>query len=349
MKPLTVTADFCPRSAGNRHDYYSEGTYWWPNPANPDGPYIQKDGQNNPDNFEKHAKNIMRFSWIVGTETSAYLLTGDKKYAKVALDHLNAWFVDTTTRMNSSMLYSQAIKGVCTGRGTGLIDGASLIDVVKSIQILEHSNLIPDNNLHQIKEWFNQYLTWFTTHKYGLDELNSKNNHAIWANCQVAAFARLVGNDAVLKECRTRYTDVFLPKQMAENGSFPLELKRTKPYGYSLFNLDGFTILATLLTDSSFDGWNFSLPDGRCMNKGLEFMKPFVKDKTTWTYPKDVLHWDEQPNRQPFMIFAALNQNQLEWFQLWKKQKIEFPNDEIRRNLPLKNILLWIDIPVQTK
>jgi hypothetical protein len=349
MKPITVTADFCPRSAGNKHDYYSEGTYWWPNPANPDGPYIQKDGQNNPDNFEKHAKNIMRFSWIVGTETSAYLLTGDKKYAESTLEHVNAWFVDTTTRMNPNMLYGQAIKGVCTGRGIGVIDAASLIDVAQSMRVLESSKVIPEKQLAHIKEWFNQYLTWLTTHKYGIDELNWKNNHGTWANCQAAAYARFVGNDQVIQECRKRYTEVIMPKQMAEDGSLPLEIARTKPFGYSLFCLDGFAILSTLLTDKSFDGWNFTLPDGRCMNKGVEFIKPFIKDKSTWTYKKDVLHWEEQPSRQPFMLFAAINQNQIEWFQLWKKQKMEFANDEIRRNLPLKNILLWIDLPVKVK
>ena len=33
--PETVTAQFCERSAGSRHDFYSEGDYWWPDPANP--------------------------------------------------------------------------------------------------------------------------------------------------------------------------------------------------------------------------------------------------------------------------------------------------------------------------
>ncbi len=345
MKPTTVTADYCPRSAGNIHDYYSEGTYWWPNPANPNGPYIQKDGQNNPENFDKHGKAIGLFSWIVGTETSAYLLTGNKKYAKAALIHLKAWFVDTTTRMNPNLLYAQAIKGVCTGRGIGIIDAAPLIDVAQSIKILENSKLIPKKELAQIKEWFNQYLTWLTTHKYGLDEMNWKNNHATWWHCQAASYASLVGNEEVLQKCRKNYLDVLLTKQMAVNGSFPLELERTKPFGYSLFNMDGFAILAWIITDKSFNGWNASLPDGRGMRKGVEFMMPFIKEKNTWTYPKDVLHWEVQPSRQPFMLFAAIAQNQMEWIELWKKQKTEFPNDEIRRNLPLKNPLLWIGLP----
>ena len=51
--PVTVTASASPRSAGGKHDYFSEGDYWWPDPKNPDGPYIQRDGLSNPDNFER--------------------------------------------------------------------------------------------------------------------------------------------------------------------------------------------------------------------------------------------------------------------------------------------------------
>src|SRR5689334_21830949 len=34
-EPVTVTAEKCPRSAGDAHDFYSEGDYWWPNPKDP--------------------------------------------------------------------------------------------------------------------------------------------------------------------------------------------------------------------------------------------------------------------------------------------------------------------------
>ena len=33
------------------HDYFSEGDYWWPDPKNPGGPYIRRDGFSNPANF----------------------------------------------------------------------------------------------------------------------------------------------------------------------------------------------------------------------------------------------------------------------------------------------------------
>src|SRR5688572_25758892 len=49
-QPVTVTNFVSPRSAGGKHDFYSEGDYWWPDPSQPNGPYIQRDGQTNPDN-----------------------------------------------------------------------------------------------------------------------------------------------------------------------------------------------------------------------------------------------------------------------------------------------------------
>lgn len=140
--PVTVTADSCERSAGGIHDFYSEGDYWWPDPDNPDGPYIQKDGQTNPDIFTAHRESMRRFSRIVGAFSSAYLLTNEDKYVRMALPHLNAWFVDTTTRMNPNMLYAQAIKGRTTGRGIGIIDALHLVEVARSVYKIQDSPAI---------------------------------------------------------------------------------------------------------------------------------------------------------------------------------------------------------------
>src|SRR5262245_15557250 len=60
--PTTITASSSPRSAGGAHDFFSEGDYWWPDPNNPEGPYIQRDGMSNPDNFSDHRRYLMRLS-----------------------------------------------------------------------------------------------------------------------------------------------------------------------------------------------------------------------------------------------------------------------------------------------
>src|SRR5260221_13994708 len=110
QEPVTVTAERSVRSAGGKHDFYSEGDYWWPDPKSVDSPYIQKDGLTNPGNFIAHRLAMIRFSRIVGALTSAYKITGDEKYVRQALKHCLAWFVNEETKMNPNLLYAQAIK-----------------------------------------------------------------------------------------------------------------------------------------------------------------------------------------------------------------------------------------------
>src|SRR3982751_550573 len=89
--PVTVTAASSPRSAGGKHDFFSEGDYWWPDPQNPGGPYIQRDGMTNPDNFVDHRRYLMRLSVQVPALVAAWKLTKDERYAVHAVKHLRAW------------------------------------------------------------------------------------------------------------------------------------------------------------------------------------------------------------------------------------------------------------------
>src|SRR3954465_13909924 len=136
-----------PRSAGGPHDFFSEGDYWWPNPADPTGPYIQKDGLTNPDNFVAHRLAMIRLSTHVATLTAAWRITGDAKYADHALTHLRAWFIDKDTMMNPNLQYAQAIKGITTGRGIGVIDTIHLIEVAQSASLLQQAGLLKGNDL----------------------------------------------------------------------------------------------------------------------------------------------------------------------------------------------------------
>ena len=238
--PVTVTDAYCVRSAGGIHDFYSEGDYWWPNPENPGGAYQQRDGQTNPDNFTDHRYAMLRLSEVTATLTSAWLVTKDQAYADKALEHLNAWFVDTTTMMNPNLLYAQAIFGKVTGRGIGLIDAYHFVEVARSVKVLSDKGGISPQQSEKIKTWFSQFLKWMTTHEYGIAEMNWKNNHGTCWAATAASMAVLTDNAAIIKLCTDRFKNILLPNQMAADGSFPLELKRTKPYGYSLFNIDAF-------------------------------------------------------------------------------------------------------------
>jgi len=341
--PQTVTMFICKRSAGGIHDFYSEGDYWWPDPANPDGPYIQRDGMTNPENFVDHRKVMIRLSQIVGTLASAYKITGNEKYVKQAFIHLKAWFVVPETRMNPSLLYSQAIKGKFTGRGIGIIDTIQLMEVAQGIIAMQNAKCIDKQLLTDIKKWFSDYLLWLTTHQYGKDEMNAKNNHGTCWAMQAAAFAKLTDNKKLLDFCRSRYKEVFLPEQMGTDGNFPLELKRTKPYGYSLFNLDALTMVCLILSDKENDLWNYATPDGKSLRKGIEYMYPYVNDKAKWPFNHDVMYWDNWPVAHPFLLFGASKFNVQAWYNTWTSLE-HFPEvEEVIRNLPVRNPVIWLE------
>ncbi|MDB5012113.1 MAG: alginate lyase [Daejeonella sp.] len=343
QQPVTVTAQTSERSAGGKHDFYSEGDYWWPDVTNPAGPYIQKDGLTNPDNFVAHRQVMIRFSKIIGALASAYKITGDEKYVQHAMAHLKAWFIDPKTLMNPNLLFAQAIKGRFTGRGIGIIDTIHLMEVAQGIRVMENSKSIDPAVLIQLKGWFSRYLLWLTTHQYGKDEMNAENNHGTCWVMQVASFAKLTQNQEILTFCRERFKNVLLPQQMARDGSFPRELKRTKPYGYSIFNLDAMTMTCLILSDKKENLWDFKTEDGRNMHKGVEFLHPYVNDKNKWPFQKDVMYWNNWPVAQPFLLFGAMAYQQKKWFKTWQKLDHNPQVEEVIRNLPIRNPIIWFN------
>ena len=340
--PVTISAAQSPRSAGGPHDYFSEGEYWWPDPQNPGGPYIQRDGMSNPDNFNDHRRALMRFSVQMPALTAAYTLTKDPKYATHAARHARAWFMGRTTRMNPALRYAQAIHGRATGRGTGIIDTIHLVEVVRALERLDGARGWSRDDAVETKRWFADYLEWLTTDKYGIDERDTTNNHATCWVMQVASFAHYTGNQALMRDARTRFKTVLI-QQMAPDGSFPRELGRTKPYGYSLFNLEAMATIAQILSTPEDDLWTFELPDGRGMRKAMAYMVPYIRDKKTWPKPPDVMYHENWPMRQASLLFAGVALKESSYLELWSSLPPDSQVEEIIRNFFIRQPLLWFD------
>jgi hypothetical protein len=342
-KPITITASSSPRSAGGRHDFFSEADYWWPDPKDPNGPYIQRDGMSNPDNFVEHRRALMRLSVQMPALVAAWKLTKDNRYARAAASHLRAWFVDERTRMNPNLQYAQAIHGRTTGRGIGIIDTIHLVEVARAIETLKDSSALSWTELGTITQWFKDYLAWMTTSKNGIEERDAKNNHGTCWVMQVAAFAQLTGDQKLLDYCRERFKTVIVPNQIAADGSFPEELRRTKPYGYSLFNLEAMATVCQILSTPANNLFTFQTGDGRGFRRAMEYMAPFIRDKKSWPLKPDVMYDQEWPMRQSSLLFAGTVLHRQDYVDLWKTLPADSTVEEVIRNFFIRQPVLWVN------
>jgi hypothetical protein len=363
-KPQTVTEFPAQNSPGGPDDFFSQADYFWPNPANPGGPWKEIDGKSNPANFQLHRKVMIRLSQAVPPLTAAFLLTRRQEFARAAAAHLVAWFVTPATRMNPNLQYAQGYPGGPTGRSYGIIDTLHLVEPARSAGFLKDA--LGPANFTAVQQWFREYLDWMKTSAPGMKERDATNNHAIAWALQAAEFARLAGDNLTRDEVRTRFETVQLPMQENAEGGFPRELARTKPYGYSIFQFDCATALGwslgILTSDASSSSSNapkgapFSTalgagvaPQGskdanarEALCRAAAFLYPYLDDKSKWPYAHDVQHWESWPVRSPGLLFCGLACDHPDYIALWRRLDPDPTDPEIIRNYPIRQPLLWV-------
>ncbi len=341
--PMTITAQRAKLSQGGSNDFYSNADYSWPDPSKPDGmPYINRDGLSNPENFSAHRMAMRNTRDEVAALAAAYKLTREDRYAAKAATLLQVFFLDPKTRMNPNLQYAQAIPGGVPGRSWGIIDGLHLVEVARAVEVIEASPAFPPQTAAGLKDWFRDLTEWMLTSRNGKAEGAAKNNHSVAYYLQIASFAHFTGDDKALALCRRQFKEVFVPNQMAPDGSFTLELKRTKPYGYSIFQLDNMAALCQILSTKDDNLWEFQLADGRGIRRAMEFLHPYLADKTTWPHAPDVQAWNSWPARQPSLLFAGIAFKETKYLDLWRKLPADPVDEEVRRNIAITQPILWV-------
>lgn len=289
------------------NEYYSEGPYWWPDPKNPSGPYIRRDGVVNPNRYDKNRKDIGEMSTNVLTLGMGAYFLDDGDAAKRAAVILRTWFLDPKTRMNPNMEFSQAIRGRNTGRGAGVLDSASLIQCVQGMMLLDLEPEL-DKGLH---DWFREYLHWMNSSKNGLDEKKSGNNHASWWTAQYAAYATFVHDQQALDLAYNQFRQVLL-KEFQPDGSAPREDARTKSLSYTTFNLDALSTLCRIAQVNGVDLWHVQGPQNVSMSKAIAYATPFVLEPATWKKEQII---DFESNKLVYPALAAVG---LQTPDLWR-------------------------------
>jgi hypothetical protein len=351
LSPPTITDHRATNSFGGPHDYYSQADYYWPNPKTRNGlPYVNRDGFSNTNNFQYHREALRDMKDAVAALAAAYALTTNDVYVLKAQELLRVFFLDEQTRMNPNLNYAQAIMGASKGSSLGIIDTLHLAELTVAIPFLEESPAFDPSVDAGLKQWFTDYLHWLTTSKNGKKEMKELNNHSVAYALQLACFARFVGDQTNFDRIRTRFEQVMLSQQMAADGSFRRELKRTKPYNYSVFQAENVATLCFLFSTPQSDVWTLKLPRGNTPLQSTEFIFPYLANKQKWLddgRAMDVMHWEGWPVRETCLLFAYAEMGDARYFELWKNLNPDPTDLEIRRNNAITQPLLWIAQPAE--
>jgi len=317
--PWSVTSERPANPLLDSHDYYSEAPYYWPDPENPAGPYVLKDGHINPDRFTANRTALTQMcDSVFALGTAAYLFD-DSRYAQHAARILQVWFAAPKTRMNPSLEYARAIRGVNTGTPAGILEGRYFIRAIQGIEFLERSGYWDAKEQAAVRKWFEEYLHWLMQSKNGQEEKAGGTNQAAWWTAQVAAVGTFVQDEAAAKMAFAYYRDRLFPRQILADGSTRDE-SRTSAIT-AVMNLEAFTMIGRIAEVQGVDLWNVRATSGATISTIIQHLQPELTDPSKWSREQVV---DLETEELYFLAFAGIGLKKPEYIALY--QRLEHPD-----------------------
>lgn len=292
--PWTVVDKPAPAPGGDVHDYLSQAPYWWPSQPrteeNPWGcPYVQRDGERNPEvDTGTDRPDVGKVFNSVTALSLAWYYTGRAQYAEQAGDILRTWFLDPATRMNPNLDHGQFIPCKYDGRAIGIIDFSqqytSVLDAVALLDTGAPGWSTGDQTA--MRAWNTDFLDWLVNSEFGKQESAAKNNHGTFQDMQIAGLALATGDRELARRTVLDARALRIDPQIAEDGSQPQELARTRSWHYSTFDLVAYTRLAAIGRQVGVDLWGYEGPQGQSLFKAVRYLLPAATGAAPWPHPE---------------------------------------------------------------
>ncbi|MEA2076857.1 MAG: TonB family protein [Candidatus Marinimicrobia bacterium] len=330
-EPILTLPDFpTDRSPGPKNAFYSEGRSWWPNPDDPDGPYIFQDDLTNPDAFRQHAGLVNRAGEIISGLTAAYVLTKKADYAQRALEHINAWFITPETRMTAHMKYAQAIPNRSTGRDVGIYESLALVEILQSIPYLE-SFLTVEEKI-SIDSWFEDFADFLVDDTKGMTVRMRKDTYGTAWLLQITAIARYLDDKFLMGNCEEYFQQFSLPH--TANYDSPLfNAQKNRTFNDNIFlNADIMALITHLITDHDYNAWGQKINSGQRVGDIVNYLYSGILNNEL----KTAGHYD---GRYLSLLFAGKAYDNPRYLELWRDLQA---GEDKAGDFPIRQPLLWI-------
>ena len=290
-EPVAVT-DKSTTLSGDKHNYESLSIYWWPDPKNPNGPYIARDGQKNPEynKYDLQRLTTLRANLVVPAQ--AFFITRDDRYFDYFCRQIDVWFIDRDTRMTPNFEYSQFIPGRNNGHGNpqGMAEVNNFNNILESIRLVNSAKSIGRGRMKALQTWFSDFAHWMQYSDYGQQAQAFKNGQTLTFDVTLYNIFIFTGK----KDGRQDIFDAFHEKrvmaQIKDDGSMPEALRRTKGFSYSVVNLERFV---TFISLTKSDGNMLPKESLARIKQAFTFLRSFENNREAFPY-SEIGNWDEQ-------------------------------------------------------
>jgi hypothetical protein len=74
----------------------------------------------------------------------------------------------------------------------------------------------------------------------------------------------------------------------------------------------------------------------------MQFIFPYIRDKSSWPFARDIFIWEEWPVRQSSLLFAGIAFENQDYISQYLQMKGNPGHPEVIRNLPVRHPVIWL-------
>jgi len=325
--PWSVTTDRPKGTDPDPHAYYSEAPFYWPDPANPGGPFVRRNGQDNPSRFTANRMALESACDAVFTLGTAAYLLDDARYAQHAARIVQAWFIAPKTRMDPSMEYAGVVPGAKPGEplglGGGVSEGRPLIRAIQGMEFLGQSGEWDPRDAAATHKWFEEYLRWLTPAAPAVAGGRRSPDNSTWRTALEAAAASFAGDAASRQAAFDAYRARTLPRLPRAGGSAPPPAPGSAPQMASQVqepalaaSLEARATLCRIAQVQGVDLWSLHARGGATIAGSIDALNAGLMDPKRWSKEQAAAF---QSSGVYLLAFAGMGLNNPEYAALYRK------------------------------